>query len=117
MSFFFDGGGGHILAPHELRIGGGHLHGQVLHQFLKVLGARHEIGLAVDFDQHADLRAGVDVVADDALLGRARRLLRRRRDAGLAQHHFGLTQVALGFNQRLLALHHPRPGAFPELLY
>ncbi len=114
---FFDRGGGHILAPHEFRIGRGHLHGQVLHQFLKVIGARHEIGFAIDFDQHADLRAGMNVVADHALLGRARRLLRRRGDAGLAQDDLCLAQVSLGLDQRLLALHHPRSGAFPELLY
>src|SRR6185312_9370136 len=48
---FFDGGGGHILAPHKLRIGGGYLHGQVLHQLLKGIGASDEIGFAIDFDQ------------------------------------------------------------------
>jgi hypothetical protein len=56
--FFVQRGGGDVFLADELRIGGGDLHGQVLHQFLEVVGARHEIGLAVHFHQHAQLRAG-----------------------------------------------------------
>ena len=43
------------------------MHGDVLDQLLEALGARHEVGLAVDLDQDADLAAGVDVGADHAL--------------------------------------------------
>ena len=65
--------------------------------------------LAVDFHQHAELAAVVDVGADQALLGGARRLLAGRRDAALAQHDFGFGEIALGFHQGALALHHPAP--------
>src|SRR5581483_2846762 len=74
-----------ILAADELRIGGSHLHGQILHQLLKIRGARDEIGLAVHLDENADLRSLVNVGTDDALFGDARRLLRRGSDALLAQ--------------------------------
>ncbi len=36
-------------------------------QILKVVGARHKVALAVHFDQHANLAAGVDVGAHRAL--------------------------------------------------
>ncbi len=81
---------GDVFPADELRIGGGDLHGDIVHQTLKILGARDEIGLAVDFDQHAQLGARVNVAADDALLGGTRGLLCRRRDAALAQNHFRL---------------------------
>ena len=47
-----------------------------LQQLLEVFGAGDEIALAVQLEQHADLAAGVDVGADRALVGGARRLLR-----------------------------------------
>jgi hypothetical protein len=100
---------GDVLAADELRIGRGHLHGQVLHQLLEIVGARHEIGLAVHLDQHAQLRARMNVAADHALLGGARGLLRRRGDARLRSTTLGFRQIALGLDQRLLALHHPAP--------
>ena len=109
--------GGDVFAADELRVGRGDLHGDVVHQFLELVGAGHEVGFAVDFDHHAELRAGVDVAADDALLGGAGGLLGGRGDAALAQNDFGFGQVALGFVERLLALHHSGAGAFAELLY
>src|SRR5258708_6704802 len=59
----------------------------------------------------------MDIAGDHALLGRACGLLRRRRNALLAQHPFAFAQVALGLHQRRFAFHHPRPGSFPELFY
>ena len=56
-----------VFLADELRIGRGHLHGEVFHQLLEIVGAGHEVGLAVDLDQHAELRAGVNVAADHAL--------------------------------------------------
>ena len=82
-----------------------------------IFGARDEVGLAVDFHHHAELAAGVNVAADQALLGGARRLLAGRRDAVLAQDDFGLADIALGLDQRLLALHHARAGALAELFH
>jgi hypothetical protein len=47
------------------------VHRDVLEQLLEVLGARDEVRLAVELDEHADLAAGVDVVADCAFVGGA----------------------------------------------
>ena len=40
-----------------------------------------------------------------------------RGDALLAQDDFGFGQIALGFDERLLALHHARSGALAELFH
>ncbi len=47
------------------------MHGDVVAQLLKFLGARHEIRLAIHFDQHADLSARMDVGAHQAIGGLA----------------------------------------------
>ena len=52
--------------------------------------ARDEIGLAVDFDEHADLAAGVNVAGDDAFVGDALGLFRGLRGAALEQQRFCL---------------------------
>ncbi len=107
----------YVFLAHKLRIAGRNVHGDVVHEFLEVLGAGHEIAFAVDFDQHADLAAGVDVVADRAFAGHAGRLLGSDGYALLAQQDHRLFEVALGFGQSLLAIHHGRSGFFPELFY
>ena len=63
---------GDVFFADELRIAGGDVHGDVVHQFLEVVGAGDEIALAVDFDQHADLASGVNVAGDGAFAGDAR---------------------------------------------
>ena len=59
----------------------------------KIVGAGDEIGFAVDFDQHADLAAGVDVSVNQAFGGDAARLLGRGREAALAQDFDGFLFV------------------------
>ena len=93
------------------------MHGDIVDQFLEIVGAGHEIGLAVDFHHHAELAAVVDVGADQTLLGGAGGLLAGRRDAALAQNHFGFGHVALGFHQGVLAFHHSRAGALAEVFH
>ena len=117
VALLVQGVGGDVFLADELRIGGGHLHGQVLHQLLEVVGARHEIRLAVHLHQHAQLRAGVNVAADDALPRGARGFAGGLGDARLAQDDLGFRQIALGFDQGLLALHHARAGPVAELLH
>ncbi len=67
------------------RVGRGDLQREFLDEGLEVVGARDEVGLAVHLDEHADLAAQVDVGADQALAGGAAGLLRRLREAALAQ--------------------------------
>jgi hypothetical protein len=92
------------------------VHGDVLEQRLEVVGAGDEVGLAVDFEQHADLAAGVDVGADRALVGGAGGLLLRRGHAALAQHDEGAFDVALGLLQGLQTIAHGRAGLLAQLL-
>ena len=58
---------------------GGHVQRHLAGELLELVGAGHEVGLAVDLDQRADLAAGVDVARHDALgRRRARRAWRPR---------------------------------------
>ncbi len=113
---FLERGRGDVFLADELRIGRGDVHREIAHQFLKIVGARHEVGLAIDFHQHAQLRAGVNVGSHRALLGGARRFLAGGRDAALAQHDFRFGEISLCFGQSALALHHSGSGTFAELL-
>ena len=118
ISFSFSiAAAGDVFLADELRIGRRDVHRDVAHQFLKIVRAGHEIGLAVHFHQHAQLRAGVNVGTDQSLLRGARGLLAGRRDAALAQHHFGFGDIALRFGESALALHHSGSGALAELFH
>ncbi len=93
------------------------MHGDILQQLLEVVGAGHEVALAVHLEQHADLAAGVDVGSDCAFVGGAGGLLGGRGHALLAQDHNRFFHIALRFNQRGTAIHHGRAGLFAEILY
>ncbi len=92
------------------------MHRDIVHQLFEIIGARDEVGFAVDLDHHAELAAGMDVAADETLFGGPRRLLPGRRDPLFAQVNLGLGDVAVGGLQRFLALHHRRAGALAEIL-
>jgi hypothetical protein len=81
---------------------------ELLDERLEILGARHEVGLAVHLHEHADLAAHVDVAADDAVARGAAGALRGRRESLLAEVLDRLLLVAAGLLQGGLALHHPR---------
>src|SRR5512142_1410136 len=78
------------------------LHRDLLRELLEVLAARDEVGLARHLDERADPAAAVDVRGDDAFLGLASRLLRRRRDAALGEQLLRLLVVAVGVLERSL---------------
>ena len=107
--------GSDIFLADELGVAGGDVHGDVVHQFLEVVGAGDEVALAVDLDQHADLAAGVDVAGDRAFAGGAGGLLGGHGHAALAEHDDGLLHVALGLDQGVLAIHHGSAGLVAEL--
>ena len=92
------------------------LHGEVAHELLEVLGAGHEVGLAVDLDQHADAAAGVDVGGDEPLACLAAGLLGGRCLVPLAQQDDGLLEVAAGLLEGALAVHEAGAGPLSELL-
>src|ERR1700693_4795989 len=106
-----------VLFADELWVRGRHLHGQILHQILEIVGPGNEVGLAVHLHQHAQLRAGMDITAYDALPCSTRRLLRCRSDSVLTENDFRFRQIALGLDQGFLALHHARAGSVAELFH
>ena len=61
------------------------MHGHVVAKLLEFIGARHEIGFAIDFHEHADLSAGVNVIAHQTFAGLPLRFLCRRGLALFAQ--------------------------------
>jgi len=73
-------------------------------EVLEVLVPRHEVGLGIDLDHGGDLRAGGD--ADQPLGGDAAALLGGGGQALLAQPVDGRVHVAVGLDERLLAVHH-----------
>jgi hypothetical protein len=93
------------------------VHGDVVHQFLEIVGAGHKVTLAIHFDQHADFASGVNVAGYSAFLGHAARLLSGDRDSLLAQQDDRLLQIASGFGEGLLAIHHRCSGLLPELFH
>src|ERR1700722_5839943 len=108
--------GGHVLTPNVPWVGGRDVHGDVLEQLLEILRAGDEIALAIDFNQHTDLAPGMNVGANGPFAGTPRSLLGCRCHSPLAQDHNRLFQIALGFLERVAAIHHRRAGLFPELL-
>src|SRR5262249_17190041 len=105
-----------VLAPDVERVGGDDLHREVFDQPLKVLVAGDEVGLAVDLHQRAET-AAMDVGANQTLGGDASLPALTPGDALLAKVFLPLGEIALRLGERLLAIHHPRPGLFPELLH
>ena len=66
-------------------------------QLLKLAGAGHEIGFAIDFNQHAGFAVGGELRADQALFRAAGGLLGGAGQAALAQNDLRLGHVAFGF--------------------
>ena len=106
-----DGLDGHVLGRDARD-----LHRELAHELLEVLVAGHEVGLAVDLDEHAQAAAGMDVRGHEALAGVPAGLLGGGSHAPLAEQGDGLVQVAAGLLERTLAVHEPGPGALAELL-
>ena len=87
------------------------------HKLLESFGARDEVGFAVDFHQHTDFSAGVDVAADESFRRFARGFLGGGRLALFAKHGDGFFDVSAGFNQSRTAIVETRVGAVPQFLY
>ncbi len=85
------------------------------HQSLEVVVAGDEIGFRVHFDDDAEI--GLDGDADEAVGGDAAALLGRLGEALLAQPIDGRFDVACGFAQRVLAVHHARAGLLAQVFH
>ena len=93
------------------------MHRDVVAEALEVIGAGNEIAFAIDFDEHADFTAGVNVVADHAFASGALGLLLRGGLALFAQNVDGLLDITLRFDQCFAAGGKAGAGALAELLY
>src|SRR6266508_3691495 len=82
--------------------------GHAFSQAAEVGCPRDEVRLAVDLDQHG--RPGRHAGHDQSLRRRPVRLTRRSRQTPFAKDLAGLFEVAVGFHQRFLAIHHTDAG-------
>src|SRR4051812_1855848 len=89
---------------------------EVLHELPELLGVGDEVGLAVDLDERPNGVVEVDVRVDPALVGASPGALGRAREPLLAQELRCAPDVAVGLDQRALAVHHPGAGRVAELL-
>jgi hypothetical protein len=78
--------------------------------------AGHEVGLAVDLDEHADAAVRVDVRHHGTLGRLAAGLLGRLREALGAQEVDRLLDVTGDLDERLLAVGHAGAGALAQVL-
>src|SRR6267143_2321172 len=108
-------GGGHVLPRHVDRTGGGHLHSEVAHELAEGVRFGHEVRLAVDLDQRAQLAVRVEVGVHEAFLGLAALALLGVREALLAQILGGLVEVAVRGVEGHLAVHHAGARALAQL--
>src|SRR6476646_7102117 len=110
-------GGGHVVAADPARSRRARdVQREVLHQLAELVGVGDEVRLAVDFDEDADGVVEVHVGVDEALVGAAPRTLGGAREALLPKELGRPGDVAVGLDQRALAVHHPRAGRVAELL-
>src|SRR5207249_3870716 len=79
------------------------------------VGLGHEVSLAVDLDQRAQLAVGVEVGVHEAFLGLAPRPLLGVGEALLSEVFGGLVEVAVRGVERGLAVHHAGARALAEL--
>src|ERR1700730_13038597 len=117
FALFFEHLRSHFLAPHVPRIERRHMHGDVVRELLESIRARHEIGFAVQFHEHTNLAARVNIAAHEPLAGFALRFLRRSRLAFLAQDADGFFDVAPGFHERRAAVTESRVGPLAQFFY
>ena len=107
-------GGGHE-GVHVGGVGVGDLLGDPLHESQELVGLGHEVGLAVDLDQHGHV--AVPVIGHNALSGDTAGLLGGSRQALLTQEVDGLLHVAFAGHEGLLAIHHAGARALTEGRY
>src|ERR1700760_2169906 len=94
----------------------GDLHRDVACELDEVVVVRDEVGVAVDLDQHADARAGVDVGLHGALGRDALAEILDLLALLQAQDLDGLVHIAAGLGERFLAVHHACARALAQRL-
>src|SRR5579884_1373576 len=105
-----------FLTADVARVKRGNVHGDIVREIVKTLGARDEIGLAIDLHEHADLPARVDITADESFGSFAHGFLGGSGLPLLAQNANGLLEIAAGFHERGSAIGKARIRALAQLL-
>src|SRR6266571_3993912 len=108
---------GDFFAPDVASVERGDVHGHVVAQALEIFGSRNEVRFAIHFDDHADFPAGMNVMADQALGGLARRLLLSRGLSFFPEHIDRGFHIAARLDQRGTAVGESRAGALAQVLH
>ena len=114
-AFGFNRGRGHLIAADVEWLGSGDVKGDVFDESTEAFVFGHEIGLAIDLDENADLALKVNVGGDDAFFGRAGRLFAGASDPFGTQKRFGFVEIASGLGQGAFAIHEARVGLLAKL--
>ena len=103
---------GHILHTRA----GSDLHRHIAEQLLEHVATGHEVGFAVDFDQHTDAGSRVDVATNRTFSGSTARLLFGAGNAFLAQPFDCLVGITISGCKSFLAVHHSRASLVTQVL-
>ena len=106
---------GNVFRLDVARVGGGDVHRYLVSERKEFVGARDEVGLAVQLEEDGELRVAVDVGEHTSLGGGALGLLSGLRKSLLAEVVAGSLHVAVAFDERLFAVHHSDRGAGAKL--
>jgi len=127
LALLFEHLWGHIFAADIAGIDGGDMHGHVVAKILEGLGTGDEIAFAINFDDHADFSARMNVVPDQPLGGFAGSFFGSGCLAFFAEDFDGLlekllggrrlTQLGCGLNQGGTAIAEPGVGSLAKFLY
>ena len=110
-----DCSGVNLFAADAGRISSGNLHCDILGEVYEILGLGNEVGLAVYFNENANLAAGVDVRYASAFSSYAAVLLGSGSHALLAEPINCLFLVAVYGSQGLFAVHHACAGSLTQV--
>src|SRR5215470_13128399 len=106
LALLLEHGRRHLFACHVCGVRRGHLHREVADELAECVRLRHEVRLAVDLDQGAQLAVRMQIGVDDAFLRLAPFALLGIGQALLPQVLGGGVEVAVRGCQSSLAVHH-----------
>src|SRR5207248_2184969 len=109
-------GGGHVIIADRQRRNRGDVKCQIASKVDETVGARDEIRLAVELDEHADPIPGVDVALNDPFGSLCSSALGGLRLAAGAQDLDRALEVAGRLAERLTARQDTRPGSLAQRL-
>ena len=109
-----------LLRQQRIHIGGvllGDVLGHIVGEVQEVVSLGHEVGLAVDLNDHTHGCVLVGVLSYNALGRNTAGLLGGLAQTLLTQPFNSLVHIAVACDKRLLAIHHASAGALAQFLY